>query len=144
MMKLISKFALLILIIAILYLLLSGNLLSRSPLVITGQLLAIALAIWARRSFAEGQFSIYAEPAEGSLLSTGPYHFIRHPMYTFALLFVWASILGHLSLITVVIGLIVTGVTAIRIVTEEEFLRARYPDYAEYSRKTKRIVPFII
>lgn len=143
-MKLISKFALLILIMAILYLLISGNLLSRSPLIITGQLLAIALGIWARRSFQGRQFSIHAEPVEGSLLLAGPYHFIRHPMYTFALLFVWTSILGHLSLITVVIGLIVTGVIAVRIATEEQFLRARYPDYAEYSRKTRRIIPFII
>ncbi len=54
MMKLISKFALLILIIAVLYLLISGNLLSRSPLIIAGQLLAIALSIWARRSFQGG------------------------------------------------------------------------------------------
>jgi protein-S-isoprenylcysteine O-methyltransferase Ste14 len=44
----------------------------------------------------------------------------------------------------VLIGLIVTGVIAVRIVTEEQFLRARYPDYAEYSHKTKRIIPFII
>jgi protein-S-isoprenylcysteine O-methyltransferase Ste14 len=144
MMKLISKFALLILIIAILYLLISGNLFSRSPLIIAGQLLAIALGIWARRSFQGEQFSIQAEPVAGPLLLTGPYHFIRHPMYTFALLFVWTSILGHLSLITVAIGLIVTGVIAIRIVFEEQFLRARYPDYAEYSRKTRRIIPFII
>jgi protein-S-isoprenylcysteine O-methyltransferase Ste14 len=144
MMKLISKFALLILIIAILYLLLSGNLLSLSPLIIAGQLLAITLGIWARRSFLGGKFNINAEPVDGPLLLTGPYQFIRHPMYTFALLFVWSSILGHLSLITAVIGLIVTSVIAIRIVTEEQFLRARYPDYAEYSRKTRRIIPFII
>jgi len=144
MIKLISKFALLIVIIAILYLLISGNLLSRSPFIIAGQLLAIALAIWSRRSFQGRQFSIHAEPAEDPLLLTGPYQFIRHPMYAFALLFVWIGILGHLSLITVVIGLIVTGVIAIRIVIEEQFLRARYPDYVEYSRQTKRIIPFIV
>ena len=144
MIKLISKFALLIVILAILYLLISGNLLSRSPLIIAGQLLAVALGIWARRSFQGEQFSINAEPVAGSLLLTGPYHFIRHPMYTFALLFVWTSILGHLSLITVAIGLIVTGVTAIRIVIEEQFLRARYPGYAEYARKTRRVIPFVI
>ena len=142
--ELISKFALLIVILAILYLLISGNLLSPSPFIIAGQLLAIALAIWARRSFQGRQFSIHAEPVDGPLLLTGPYQFIRHPMYTFALLFVWTSILGHLSLVTVVIGLIVTSVTAIRIVTEEQFLRARYPDYTEYSHKTRRIIPFII
>ncbi|MDP1624306.1 MAG: isoprenylcysteine carboxylmethyltransferase family protein [bacterium] len=143
-MKLISKFALLIINLAFLYLLISGNLFSSSPFVIAGQLLAVALGIWGRRSFQAGQFSIHAEPAEGTLLSTGPYQFIRHPMYAFALLLIWSSILGHLSIINVVIGLIVTGVIAVRIVTEEQFLQARYPDYAEYSRKTKRIIPFII
>jgi len=144
MMKLISKFALLILIIAILYLLISGNLLSRSPFIIAGQVMAVALGIWARQSFQGKQFTIHAEPVGGSLVLTGPYHFVRHPMYTFALLFVWTSILGHLSLITVAIGLIVAGVIAIRIVTEEQFLRARYPDYAAYARKTRRVIPFII
>ena len=143
-MKLISKFALLVLLVAILYLLISGNLLSWSPFVIAGQLLAIALSIWARKSFQGRQFSIHAEPVKGSLLSIGPYRFIRHPMYAAALLFVWASILGHLSLIPAVFGLIVTGVIAVRMVTEEQFLRVRYPDYAEYARKTKRIIPAVI
>lgn len=60
------------------------------------------------------------------------------------LLLVWSSILGHISLLHVVIGLIVTVEIAIRVVTEEQLLRTRYPDYAEYSRKTRRIIPFII
>jgi protein-S-isoprenylcysteine O-methyltransferase Ste14 len=144
MLKLIAKFALPILIVAILYLLISGNLLSSSPFVIAAQLVAVALSVWARRSFQAGQFSIFAEPKEGPLLSNGPYQFIRHPMYAAALLLIWASILGHLSIITVIIGLIVTISVAVRIVAEEQFLRERFPDYAEYSRKTKRIIPFVI
>jgi protein-S-isoprenylcysteine O-methyltransferase Ste14 len=144
MMKLLSKLALLITILALLYFLISGTLFTSSPFVIAGQLLAVALSIWARRSFQGGQFSIHAEPVEGSLLSTGPYQVIQHPMYAAAMLLVWSSILGHLSIINVVIGLIVTGAIAVRIVTEEQFLQARYPDYAEYSRKTKRIIPFVI
>jgi protein-S-isoprenylcysteine O-methyltransferase Ste14 len=65
-------------------------------------------------------------------------------MYAAALLLIWSSILGHLSIVNIIIGLIVTGTVAIRIMTEEQFLQARYPDYAEYSRKTKRIIPFMI
>lgn len=144
MIKLISKFALLILIGTILYLLISGNLFSLSPLVIAVQLLAVALNLWARRSFQAGQFNIYPEPKEGHLLSRGPYQFIRHPMYASALLLIWASILGHISPLNVLIGVMFTGVVASRIVIEEQFLRAHYPDYTAYSRQTRRIIPFII
>jgi len=140
----ISKFAFLTLIVVILYLILSDNLLSISPFVIAGQLLAIVVTVWARRSFKNGQFSIHAQPVKRPLLSIGPYQYIRHPMYASALLFVWSSILGHLSIVNAIIGLCLTSVIVIRIIVEEQFLRERYPNYNEYSFKTKRMIPFII
>ena len=143
MIKLISKFALFILIAALLFLLISGNLLSSSPFVITGQILAIALSAWARRSFKDKQFSIHAQPVGGALLISGPYRFIRHPMYAAALLFLWSSVLGHLSSLTLGIGLIVTLVVAVRISVEEKFLKASYPNHADYAQNTKRVLPFI-
>ena len=144
MIKLISKFALLIAIVALLYLLISGNLLSLSPLVIAAQVLAIALSVWARRSFQPDQFSLHAEPKEGQLLLRGPYQFIRHPMYAAALLLIWSGIWGHISPVNLVIGVIVTGIIAVRIVIEEQYLRTRYPDYVAYSYRTKPIIPLII
>lgn len=143
-MKIVSRFALLILVFAILYLLISGNLISANPLVIAGQLFAIALSIWARRSFTGEKFSIHAQPVERPLLLSGPYKFIRHPMYTSALLFIWSSILGHLSMLNAIIGLIVTGIIVARIVVEEQFLDEYYVDYTDYSAKTKRIIPYVI
>ncbi|MCB0035854.1 MAG: isoprenylcysteine carboxylmethyltransferase family protein [Anaerolineales bacterium] len=144
MIKQLSKIALPILIIAILYLLITQNLLSASPFVIAAQLLAIALAVWARRTFQAGQFNIAAEPKDGPLMSNGPYQFIRHPMYTAALMLIWSGVLSHWSLITAGIGLIVTAEVFIRVIVEEEFLRARFLDYAAYARKTKRIIPFVL
>jgi len=143
-MKTISKAALLILGVSILYLLFSGNFFSLSPIVIAAQVLAVALSVWARRSFQSGQFSIHEEPADGAMLQTGPYHYIRHPMYAAALLLIWSSVFGHLSLITVSIGLVVTAVIAIRIVTEDRFLRLQFPGYSEYANTTKRVIPFLI
>ncbi len=144
MLNLISKFALLILLAAVLTLILTGNLISESLLVIALQILAITLSIWARRSFQSNQFSIHAEPAEGKLISKGPYKFIRHPMYTAALLLIWVSIFGHLTTLTFFIGFIVTGVTAVRILTEEKYLRKHFTDYGEYMLHTKRLIPYII
>lgn len=142
-MKAISRFFFPIFILTILYLLISGNLLSPSPFVIAIQVLALALGIWSRRTFQSGQFSTGAETKQGQLLMTGPYKFIRHPIYAIVIVLVWSSVLGYPSLTNVIISVIMTGITVIRIVTEEEFLRERYPDYVEYSRKTKRIIPFI-
>ena len=144
MMRPISRLALVFVIVTILYLLISGNLFSRSPIIIATQIFAVALSVWARRSFPSGQFSIQAEPKDGQVLSRGPYQFIRHPMYAAALLLIWSGILGHVSPINLIIGVIITGVVAIRIVVEEQYLRTCYPDYTEYSRITKRIIPLII
>ena len=143
MMKRISKLFFPIFVATMLYLLISGNLLSSSPFVIAIQILALALGIWARRTFLSGQFSTGAETKEGQLLMTGPYKFIRHPIYTTVLVLVWSSVLGHPSLTTLIVSVIMTVVTVIRIVTEEELLRERYQGYTNYSRTTKRIVPFI-
>jgi protein-S-isoprenylcysteine O-methyltransferase Ste14 len=65
-------------------------------------------------------------------------------MYTAALLLIWAGISGHLSGMTIVIGLLVTAVIVVRIITEEQFLRTRYPEYADYARRTRRIIPYLI
>lgn len=108
------------------------------------QVLAIALMSWARRSFQPGQFNIHAEPKEGQMISSGPYKYIRHPMYASAFVIIWSGILGHISYLNFVIGVIVAIVISIRIMTEEEYLRSHYPEYLDFSRKTKMIIPFII
>ncbi|MEZ4678267.1 MAG: hypothetical protein R2932_29040 [Caldilineaceae bacterium] len=144
MFKRLAQFALGVLVVGLLYLLVSGNLLSPSPLVIAAQLSAIGLAGWARRSFQPGQFSIHAEPKAGPRLATGPYRTIRHLMYAAALLLLWASILGHWSLIPVIVGLLITCEVALRITVEEQLLRASFSDYTAYAQTTKRLIPFIL
>lgn len=143
-MKHISRFALLIVLAVLLYLLISGNLLAPSPFVIAPQLAALALSIWARLSFRSNQFSVHAEPRIGGLLAKGPYEYIRHPMYASALLLVWSGILSHLTLINLIIGALAIAVIAIRISVEEAYLRRRFPDYKKYAGKTRRLIPFII
>lgn len=142
-MKTISKFSPVIGIIGVLYLLISGSLFSLNLLLVV-QVLAFAIMPWARRSFQPGQFNVFAEPKEGQLLSSGPYRFIRHPMYASALFIVWVGVLGHFSVPNFIVGSIITAVIFIRILDEEQFLRQRYPNYLEYAHKTKRLIPFIV
>ena len=115
-----------------------------SPVVLVFMAAAITLSLSARISFAGSQFSIHARPLSGTLLSKGVYRYIRHPMYTAALSVVWASVSGNPGFLTLGIGFLATGVIITRIITEEEFLRAKYPDYEAYARKTKRLIPFVL
>jgi protein-S-isoprenylcysteine O-methyltransferase Ste14 len=64
-------------------------------------------------------------------------------MYSAALLFIWTAVLSHLSFWTLAIGAVVTSVVLRRVVVEERLLRTRYPEYGEYARSTKALIPFV-
>ncbi len=138
-----SAFPLLLVVAAIVALLVTGNLLTWSPLVIVVQVAAVALNVWARRSFQKGTFRISAAPGGSAVMRDGPYRFVRHPMYSAALLFIWAGVLSHLSLFTLAIGVGATVVAVARVVAEERILRSELADYDEYSRTTKALVPYL-
>ena len=124
-------------------LLLKRAVVSANPAVILGQVAAIALMIWARATFGRRSFHATAGVTKGELVTTGPYRLIRHPIYSSACLFTWASVLGHLSFLSVAMASVVTLGAAIRMSLEESLLRQRYPEYAAYAGTTKRVVPFI-
>lgn len=107
------------------------------------QLLAVALMLWARKTFGRRSFHASADPTEGGLVTTGPYHFIRHPIYTAVCLFAWASVLGTPSVRTALFAAVVTVGALARIVCEESLLREQFSAYAAYSRRTKRMIPFV-
>lgn len=123
---------------------LTGNLFSSSPFVIAPQVAAIGLGIWARRSFRNGAFRVTATPAGSSIIREGPYRALRHPMYSAALLLTWSGVVSHASVLTLAIGVAVTGLTIARVSAEERLLAARFADYPDYARSTKALVPFLL
>ena len=127
-----SPLPLLFVIAAIVVLGVTGNLFSLSPFVIAVQAVAVGLNVWARISFQSGTFRVTAAPGGASIITHGPYRFIRHPMYSAALLFIWAGVASHLSVLTLAIGIAVTTVGVARVIVEEQLLRAEYPEYFFY------------
>ena len=138
-----SALPLLFVVAAIAVLGVTGNLFVSSPFVIAAQASAVGLSVWARRSFQKGTFRVTAAPGGGSIIRRGPYRFIRHPMYSAALLFVWAAVVSHLSVLTLAIGIAVTAVVIARVIAEERLLGAQYPEYHDYARSTRALLPYV-
>jgi len=79
-----------------------------------------------------------------TVVSTGPYRYVRHPLYTSTLLFFVGSgfLLG--SWIGVLLGLIIVGILARRAVREECELRMGLEGYDAYLAQVKyRLIPHV-
>ncbi len=120
-----------------------GSLFGRDPVSIGLQIAAVVLMLWARRVFGGRSFHFTASPTEGGLVTRGPYAYIRHPIYSAVILFLWAGVLYGLSPLPLLLRIIATGAMLVRVFSEERLLRAEYPEYAEYAGRTKRIIPFV-
>ena len=83
--------------------------------------------------------------AEGqTVISTGPYAFVRHPMYAGALVMLIGTPLALGSWWGLFAVLLILPVLIWRLLDEERFLRQNRPGYAEYQTKVKyRLLPFI-
>ena len=142
-----SIVATLVLVGAIVTLFYRHELLGTGPIGITLQALAVLLMLWARVTFGRRSFHAAANPTAGGLVTWGPYRYWRHPIYAAVLLFTWAGVLSHrFDLVAIVLALLGTLMTAVRIASEEHLLRAEFPGesgYEAYARRTKRLVPFV-
>jgi|ERR1044071_5188059 len=143
MLKVISMFGLVVMIAALVGLYKIGVLFTAQPIAIALQLIAVGLMIWARVTFGRRSFHAAANPTAGGLVTTGPYRFIRHPIYTAGCLFGWGSIVVHWSLVSVALGILLLLGALVRMLCEEQLVKQKYPGYVEYARATKRMVPYL-
>src|SRR5229473_3580213 len=109
MLKVLSIGALLLMVLAVVGLLATNSLVSPSPFVIAAQCVAVALALWARMTFGRRSFHAAANPTAGGLVTTGPYHFIRHPIYTAVCLFTVPGAVAHWTWFSALLGALVVA-----------------------------------
>jgi len=114
------------------------------PITIVIQALAVLLMIYARVTFGRRSFHAAANPTEGGLVTSGPYAVLRHPIYAAVLYFTWATVANHPWRLVVAGGLLITAGAIARMLIEERMLVARYPEYRDYMRRTRRVVPYVI
>jgi protein-S-isoprenylcysteine O-methyltransferase Ste14 len=118
---------------------------SSSDLLVLGasdMLLACGM-VWAIYSltYLGRRFSIVPE-ARG-LVTSGPYRFARHPIYLGEIAAGLGLVLPTVLSVHLAVFGVFVGAQLIRTFYEERVLRRAFPEYAEYARKTRRLIPFI-
>jgi protein-S-isoprenylcysteine O-methyltransferase Ste14 len=104
----------------------------------------IALAIWARLHLGRNWGMPMTQRAEPELVTSGPYRFVRHPIYSGLL----TAMLGT-ALVNSLLGLIVVAVLVAYFyycgTVEERNLVTTFPTaYPEYRSRTKMLIPFLL
>ena len=103
----------------------------------------LALALWGGLTQGAALQALPYPRDDGRLIRNGPYRFVRHPIYSGALLaaFGWAIWRqGWLTLMYAALLFLLFDAKARR---EEEWLLEKFPAYGEYRRRVRKFVPFL-
>jgi protein-S-isoprenylcysteine O-methyltransferase Ste14 len=104
----------------------------------------IALAVWGRLHLGRNWGMPMTQRAEPELVTSGPYRFVRHPIYSGLLI----AMLGT-ALVNNLLGLIVVVVLIAYFyysgTVEERNLTDTFPEaYPKYRSRTKMLIPFLL
>jgi protein-S-isoprenylcysteine O-methyltransferase Ste14 len=104
----------------------------------------IALAVWARIHLGRNWGMPMTQKAEPELVTSGPYRFVRHPIYSGLLTALLGTALAT-NLIGLVIVVVLGGYFYYSASVEERNLIATFPTaYPAYRSSTKMLVPFVL
>lgn len=107
-------------------------------------LLTAGLALGTRGARDLGRANLTAVPRpkdEGTLVETGLYRHVRHPLYVAVMLAGMGWALATASIPSMVAAIALVAWMDLKSRREEAWLIARFPAYAEYRRRTSRFVP---
>jgi protein-S-isoprenylcysteine O-methyltransferase Ste14 len=82
-------------------------------------------------------------PQARSVVQTGPYQWIKHPLYLAEEIAILGVVLQYLTPVTVIVFVLHIGVQVCRILYEEDLLRRNCPEYSSYEASRWRLIPYI-
>jgi len=114
------------------------------PVGVAVQVCAALLMLWSRVTLGRRSFHAAADPTAGGLVTSGPYRWLRHPIYAAILYFVWAGAASHPRSPVISLALLITAGLALRMRAEESLLSDEFSEYGDYAARTRRVVPLVI
>lgn len=110
-------------------------------LVIAGLALAVIFAAWMFAATAALGRCFSILPEARGLVTAGPYRLVRHPLYLGELGACAGLVVASPSLRNVTCALVFVAAQATRMRMEERELTEQFPEYADYARRTRRLLP---
>jgi len=103
----------------------------------------LAGAVWARAYLGRNWGTPMSEKADPELVTTGPYRYVRHPIYSGIILAMVGTALA-ISIHWLVPAVVVGAFFVYSATVEERIMARRFPDtYPAYRRATKMLIPFV-
>ena|ERR1700690_1875864 len=103
------------------------------------------VTIWARWTLAGNWSSDVTFKRGHELVKTGPYRFVRHPIYTGLLVMCLGSAI-EMGMLRCWLSIVVVGIGFwIKLKQEERLMLRHFPDeYPTYQKQVKALVPFVM
>ena len=106
--------------------------------------LGLLTALIARRILAGNWSGAVSLKKDHELITRGPYHYVRHPIYTGILLMAFATTLSFGTLSACIGFLIILLGIWFKLKEEEALLVEHFPEeYSSYKNRTKILLPFL-
>jgi protein-S-isoprenylcysteine O-methyltransferase Ste14 len=103
----------------------------------------LAFAVWARIHLGRNWGMPMSQRAEPELVTSGPYRFVRHPIYSGLLLGLVGTALA-IDLLGLIVAVVLTAYFYYSASVEEKNLIATFPTaYPAYRAATKMLIPFV-
>jgi protein-S-isoprenylcysteine O-methyltransferase Ste14 len=115
-----------------------------APFGLAVEVAGLGLRAWSMRTLGDSYTRTLRVKGAQQVVDSGPYRFVRHPGYAGSLM-IWTGF--ALTSRSVPVVEVVGGLLGLayhrRVAAEEALLRRELPGYVAYSKRTKRLIPFV-
>ena len=126
------------------YIAVSGHLFSGTWYGLLVETAGVVLAIWAILVMRSNANVAPIPKQNGILITSGPYQFIRHPMYTAQVLAVIPLVVEYSTAIRIAALFILVVTLLFKLHYEEKRLVKHFGQaYSDYQKRSKKVLPFI-